>query len=140
MDNTKIMEIIRKRLNVNDQEWSIIEKNPKFTRLFKNTIEASKYQLVAEVIESKACNSGHVVGQKLIFDGYCSLLTKQNPDYVCCFLILSLTPLINAFFENLMNGRDPNEVIFNTAGCTDTGATCGGMGHVVIKMTAERKS
>ncbi len=139
MDKGQIMEIVRKRLNLNDQEWTIVKNNPKLQRLFQNTIEASKYRLVAEVIGSKACNSGHVVGQRLIFDSYCNLLTRENPDHVCCFLILSLTPVINAFFENLMNGRDPNEVIFNTAGCTDTGPTCGGMGHVVVKMIAERK-
>lgn len=51
-----------------------------------------------------------------------------------------LTVLINAFFENLMNGRDPNEVMFRTTGCFDTGPQCGGWGHVVIKMTAVPKS
>ena len=46
----------------------IIEKNPKFQQLFQNAIEASKYRLVAEVIDSKGCHIGHIVGQKLIFD------------------------------------------------------------------------
>ena len=49
----------------------------------------------------------------------------------------NLTVLINAFFENLMNGRNPNEVMFNTSGCFDTGPSCGGWGHVVVKMNAE---
>jgi hypothetical protein len=43
----------------------MIENNPKFQNLFQNAIEASKYRLVAEVIESKGCHSGHIVGQKL---------------------------------------------------------------------------
>jgi hypothetical protein len=29
--------------------------------------------------------------------------------------------VVNAFFENLMNGRNPNEVIFNRTGCFDVG-------------------
>jgi len=49
----------------------------------------------------------------------------------------NLTVLINAFFENLMNGRNPNEVMFNTSGCFDTGPACGGWGHVVVEMNAE---
>jgi len=53
-------------------------------------------------------------------------------------LMPNLTVLINAFFENMMNGRDPNEVMFNTTGCFDTGPSCGGWGHVVVRMTAER--
>ena len=115
----------------------MIEKNPKFQKLFQNAIEASKYRLVAEVIDSKGCHSGHVVGQRLIFDNSGNLLTKENPDRVCSFLMPNLTVLINAFFENLLNGRNPNEVMFNTSGCFDTGPSCGGWGHVVVKMNAE---
>jgi|GEM_PF-272739 len=137
MDTFQISEIIRKRLNLEDQEWSIIEKNPKFQQLFQNAIEASRYRLVAEVIESKGCHSGHVVGQKLVFDSSGNLLTKENPDRICAFLMPNLTVLINAFFENFTNGRNPNEVMFTTTGCFDTGPMCGGWGHVVVKMTAE---
>ena len=140
MDKDKIAETIRRRLNLEDQEWSIIQKNPRYDQLFQNAIEASKYRLVAEVIESKGCHSGHVVGQKLIFDSSGNLLTRENPDRVCAFLMPNLTILINAFFENLMNGRNPNEVMFNTTGCIDTGPNCGGWGHVVVRVSAELKS
>ena len=140
MDKQKMAEIIRKRLKLEAEEWSIIEKNPRFQELFQNAIEASKYLLVAEVIESKGCHSGHVVGQKIIFDSTGNLLTKEAPDRVCSFLMPNLTVLINVFFENLMNGRDPNDVMFNTTGCFDTGPQCGGWGHVVVKMTAELRS
>ena len=139
MNTDQIIEIIRKRLHLEDQEWSIIEKNPKFQRLFQNAIEASKYRLVAEVIETKGCHSGHAVGQRIIFDNSGNLLTKESPDRVCSFLMPNLTVLINAFFENFINGRNPNEVMFTTTGCFDTGPACGGWGHVVVRMTAELK-
>jgi len=137
MEKAPLAEIIRKRLNLKDQEWSVIEKNPKFQNLFHNAIQASKYRLVAEVIESKGCHSGHVVGQRLVFDNSGNLLTKESPERVCAFLMPNLTVLINAFFENLMNGRDPNEVMFDTSGCFDQGPACGGWGHVVFRMKAE---
>ena len=140
MDKNQIAEIIRKRLKLENQEWKIIEQNPKFQRLFKNAIEASRYRLVAEVIDSKGCHSGHIIGQRLIFDNSGNLLTKENPDRICSFLLPNLTVLINAFFENMMNGRDPNEVMFNTTGCLDVGPKCGGWGHVVVKMRAELRS
>jgi hypothetical protein len=139
MEEVRIIEIIRKRLKLNSDEWSLLEQNPKFQRLFKNSVQASKYRLVAEVIDSKGCHSGHDVGQKLFFDSTGNLITKENPDRVCSFLMPNLAALINVFFENLMNGRDPNEVMFNTTGCYDTGLSCGGWGHVVVKMTAELK-
>jgi hypothetical protein len=137
MEKSQIAEIIRRRLNLDDHEWSMIEQNPKYQHLFQHAIAASKYRLVAEVIDSKGCHSGHIKGQKLIFDNSGNLLTQENPERVCSFLMPNLTVLINAFFENLMNGRDPNEVMFNTSGCFDTGPSCGGWGHVVVKMNAE---
>ncbi len=139
MDKQQIRDIIRQRLGLEDQEWARIENNPKFQDLFQNAIAASDCRLVAEVIESKGCHSGHTVGQKLIFDNSGNLLSRENPDRICAFLMPNLTVLINAFFENLMNGRDPNEVMFNTTGCFDTGPSCGGWGHVVVRMTAEKK-
>jgi hypothetical protein len=137
MEKALLAEIIRKRLNLEDHEWSIVESSPKFQTLFQNAIEASTYRIVAEVIESKGCHSGHVVGQRLVFDNSGNLLTKESPERVCAFLMPNLTVLINAFFENLMNGRDPNEVMFDTSGCFDQGPACGGWGHVVFRMQAE---
>jgi hypothetical protein len=98
MDKDQLAEMIRRRLELEDEEWTIVKENPKFQRLFKNAMEASKYQLVAEVINSKGCHSGHVIGQKLIFDNSGNLLTKENPDRVCSFVMPNLTILINAFF------------------------------------------
>lgn len=132
-----MVEIIRKRLGLPDSEFEVIENNPKYQRLFENALEASAYRLVAEVVESKGCHSGHAKGQRLIFDSSGNLMTKQSPDRVCAFLMPNLTVLINAFFENLMNGRDPNEIMFNRTGCFDVGAACGGWGHVVVEMRAE---
>ena len=43
MDRDQMVGIIRRRLNLKDQDWSIIENNPKFQQLFENAVEASKY-------------------------------------------------------------------------------------------------
>lgn len=66
-----------------------------------------------------------------------NLLTRQSPERMCVFLMPNLVVLINAFFENFRNGRDPNEVMFNRTGCFDVGPACGGLGHVVVEMRAE---
>lgn len=137
MDNKQLVEIIRKRLALDDEEFRVIGQNPKYRRLFQNASQAARYKLVAEVVESKGCHSGHVKGQKMYFDSTGNLLTRQGPERVCIFLMPNLTVLINAFFENLMNGRDPNEVMFNRTGCFDVGHACGGWGHVILEVRAE---
>jgi hypothetical protein len=45
--------------------------------------------------------------------------------------------MINTFFENILNGRDPNEVMFTRTGCYDVGPACGGWGRVIVEMRAE---
>jgi hypothetical protein len=136
MEKEEFIQIIQKRLGLSDQEFHVIKETPKFQRLFDNALAASRYLLVAEVKESRGCHSGHVVGQELVFDSSGNLLTRQSPERVCAFLMPNLAMLINVFFENLMNGRDPNEVVFNRTGCFDVGPECGGWGHVVVEMRA----
>jgi hypothetical protein len=139
MDEKRLAEIIRKRLDLEPETFQAIKDNPKYQRLFRNAAAGSRYRLVAEVVESTGCHSGHVKGQRIVFDSAGNLLTRESPERVCAFLLPNLTVLINAFFENLMNGRDPNEVMFNRTGCFDVGPQCGGWGHVRVEMRAEEK-
>jgi hypothetical protein len=137
MDKEQMAKTIQRRLGLEEQEFSVVGENPKFQRLFENAVKGARYRLVAEVVESKGCHSGHVKGQKLVFDSAANLLTRECPERICAFLMPNLTVLVNAFFENLMNGRDPNEVMFNRTGCFDVGHACGGWGHVTVEMRAE---
>jgi hypothetical protein len=137
VNKDQLMKIIQKRLSLDEEQFEVIKKNPRYQRLFQNASEASKYRLVAEVVESKGCHSGHTKGQRLLFDSSGNFLSREAPERVCAFLMPNLTVLINAFFENLMNGRDPNQVMFNRTGCFDVGPACGGWGHVVLEMRAE---
>jgi len=139
MDKERLARIIQKRLALSGEEFRVIDENPKYQRLFENALKASKYRLVAEVIESKGCHSGHVKGQKIFFDSSGNLLTRDAPERICSFLMPNLVLIVNAFFENLMNGRDPGEVMFNRTGCFDVGHACGGWGHVVLEMRAETR-
>jgi hypothetical protein len=136
MDKERLIKIIKERLALKDEEFKVIEENPKYQQLFENALKASKYRLLAEVIESTGCHTGHVKGQKIFFDSSGNLLTRESPERICAFIMPNLTLIINAFFENLMNGRDPNVVMFNRTGCFDVGHRCGGWGHVVLEMRA----
>jgi len=137
MEKEQIAKMIQKRLGLEDKEFQAIKDSPKFQRLFDNIHKGSRYKLVAEIVESKGCHSGHVKGQKIFFDSAANLLTREAPERVCAFLMPHLTVMINAFFENIMNGRNPNEVMFNRTGCYDVGPACGGWGQVIVEMRAE---
>jgi hypothetical protein len=134
-----LIEIIKKRLALEGEELKAVMDNPRYQRLFENAAKGSRYRFVAQVVASKGCHAGHVVGQRIIFDSAGNLLTRESPQRICAFLMPNLTVLINAFFENLMNGRDPNEVMFNRTGCFDVGPLCGGWGHIQVEMRAEER-
>jgi hypothetical protein len=136
VEKATLVKIIKKRLALEGEELAAVLENPKYLRLFDNAVKGSHYRLVAEIVASKGCHSGHIVGQQIVFDSAGNLLSRESPDRVCTFLMPNLTVLINAFFENLVNGRDPNEVMFNRTGCFDVGPMCGGWGHVQVKMKA----
>jgi hypothetical protein len=136
MEKERLVKIIKKRLALEGEELAAVLENPKYQRLFENAEKGSRYRLVAEIVASKGCHSGHVVGQQIVFDSAGNLLSRESPGRVCSFLMPNLTVLINAFFENLINGRDPNEVMFNRTGCFDVGPMCGGWGHVQVEMKA----
>jgi hypothetical protein len=139
MDKNGLIAIVKKRLALEGEELDAVLQTPKFQRLFENAAKGARYRLVADVVASKGCHSGHVTGQRIVFDSAGNLLTRESPRRVCAFLMPNLTVLINAFFENLMNGRDPNEVMFNRTGCFDVGPLCGGWGHVQVEMRAEMR-
>ncbi|RLB12434.1 MAG: hypothetical protein DRG82_17075, partial [Deltaproteobacteria bacterium] len=80
VEREQIVRIIQKRLGLEDSEFKVIKNNPKFQRLFDNALAASQYRLVAEVIESRGCHSGHTLGQKIFFDSSGNLLTRESPE------------------------------------------------------------
>ncbi len=139
MDQNRLEKIIQKRLALPENDFEKIRQNSKFQRLFRNAVKASQYRLIARVVASEGCHSQHRVGQEIVFDSSGNLLFAESPERICAFLMPNLVVLINAFFENLMNGRDPNEIMFNRTGCFDVGPACGGWGHVVLEMTAETR-
>ncbi|RPJ19431.1 MAG: hypothetical protein EHM26_07750, partial [Desulfobacteraceae bacterium] len=76
MEKEQIAKMIQKRLGLENKEFQPIKDSPKFQRLFQNIVAGSRYRLVAEVVESQGCHSGHVKGQKLFFDSAGNLLTR----------------------------------------------------------------
>jgi len=94
--------------------------------------------IVAEIIESHGCDSGHKVGDKIYFDGRgVSLLTKLGPSRICIFALHSIALAMPALAELLYAGINPNEMRFKRFGCPDVGIKCGGWGHIVMELGVE---
>ncbi len=84
-------KIVQKHLKYNDDEMKIFQANPSNEDVLSKTVLMLNKTIVAEVIESHGCDSGHKAGDKFYFDGRgVSLLAKLGPSKVCIFALHSV--------------------------------------------------
>jgi uncharacterized repeat protein (TIGR04076 family) len=113
-------------------------ENPRNEDVLSKTAVMLNKTIVAEIIESHGCDSGHKVGDKIYFDGRgVSLLTKLGPSRICIFALHSIALAMPALAELLYAGINPNEMRFKRFGCPDVGVKCGGWGHIVMELSVE---
>ena len=130
--------MLQKHLGYTDEEMKIFRANPRNEDVLSKTAFMLNKTIVAEVIESHGCDSGHKIGDKFYFDGRgVSLLAKLGPSRVCIFALHSIALAMPALAELMYAGVDPNTMRFKRFGCVDVGVRCGGWGHIVMEVKVE---
>jgi uncharacterized repeat protein (TIGR04076 family) len=129
---------VQQHLGYNDEEMKQFREDPRNEDVLSKTAVMLNKTIVAEIIESNGCDSGHKVGDKIYFDGRgISLLTKLGPSRICIFALHSIALAMPALAELLYAGMNPNEMRFKRFGCPDVGIKCGGWGHIVMELSVE---
>lgn len=123
-------------MNYSDQDMVKFKANPKFMKMF-NTPGFRTNKVVIEVVQSHGCVCQHAVGQKLVMNPNGALIRDECPPIMCIGLVSQLNPVIQAIYERLVAGLDPNGLLFDTIGCTDVDINCGGWGRVIAKIHVE---
>jgi hypothetical protein len=96
---------------------------------------AAKYSIQAEIVTSKNCNTGHIVGQTFVLDIDGNFITKLCPNRMCVYLISQLAIPVALINERLSEGLEPNDFHFmRYVHCPDTGVDCQGYGEVMLKV------
>ena len=136
--NEDTRKMVQNHLGYTDEEMKIFLADPRNEDVLSKTALMLNKTIVAEVIESRGCDSGHKAGDKLYFDGRgVSLLAKLGPSRVCVFALHSVALAMPALAELLYAGVDPNKMRFKRFGCPDVGVKCGGWGHIVMEIRVE---
>ena len=131
-------KMLQRHLGYSDEDMKIFRANPRNEDVLSKTAAMLNKTIVAEVIESHGCDSGHKAGDKFYFDGRgVSLLTRLGPSRVCIFALHSVALAMPALAELIYAGIDPNKMRFNRFGCVDVGVRCGGWGHIVLELSVE---
>ena len=133
-----IWRMIGDQLSLSPEELAALKENPRYQRLVARTPKLLETAVVAEVVSSHACFSGHTVGDRLVFDGFGNLIRDRSPEKVCIYALNAVTPLVFAVFELIYADKDPNDMLFNTAGCFDVGVACGGVGNIKLRISTEK--
>ena len=103
---------------------------------FKNAIEnMGKYQLVAEVVQSKYCAAGLQVGQKMVVKG--ASIDPEATDCPLCVGAIAPFQRANAvYMDRCEHGGDMTAPLAGFA-CIDPGFDAGGLGNVVFETRIE---
>ena len=134
-----LWKFMQTHLGYNDEEMKKFRKNPRNVDVMAKASELMNKTIIAEVVESKNCNSQHRVGDRFIFDGSGNLLTKKNPKRICIYALAELPKFIFAINELIYAGADPNKIRFRRTGCFDVGVACGGWGHITMEIKVEER-
>jgi len=104
--------------------------------------EHIKYNLVAEVVESKNCGWQAKVGDRIVLRGLGGLVPADctNKEGFCIWALAALLPYSMIMLDRASSGMDPNESVFKRTTCGDTGVEHCGWGRIVMEISAEKWS
>jgi uncharacterized repeat protein (TIGR04076 family) len=130
-------KFMQQHLGYTDEEMKRFRDDPKNEDVVSKAPALMNKTIVAEIVASHGCNSGHQVGDRFYFDGSGNLLTKLGPKRICVHALSALSGPVYVCNELFFAGVDPNGMRFNRVGCFDVGVQCGGWGHVVMAVRVE---
>jgi len=67
-----------------------------------------------------------------------NLIRHKCPPGICIHGLSQLSPVIYDYYDHLLQGKNPNEMIFNHVTCTDIGLEMGGLGSNLFRITYEK--
>ncbi len=128
------LNTIKNTLGYSEEEMKIFMENSKNIEILKKAPNLINKTIVIEVIESHGCNSQHKIGDKFHFDGFGNLITKLSPKRICISALAAMDKLIFGANALMFADQNPNEMLFNKAGCSDVGLKCGGWGNIAMEI------
>ena len=101
-------------------------------------LEAMRYWIVADPVCSAHCGGCHNEGRPLYFSAMGMLIRHKCPPSICIHGLSQLSPVIYNYYDHLLQGKDPNDMVFDHVTCTDLGLEMGGLGNNLFRVTYER--
>jgi uncharacterized repeat protein (TIGR04076 family) len=130
-----MIRIIKNRWDYTDQEFSKAKELGLFDAVDLKTM---RYWIVAEPVCSLHCSGCHNEGRPFYLNAMGMLIRHKCPPGICIHGLSQLSPIIYNYYDYLMQGKNPNNMVFNHTTCTDIGLEMGGLGSNLFRVTYEK--
>jgi uncharacterized repeat protein (TIGR04076 family) len=137
MKKEELWKRFQKHMGYTDEEMKIFRSDPLKVKMVTDSPQFVKSRIIAEVIESQGCHSGHKVGQKFVMDGNGQIIAKECPERMCVFAIGALQNPVNKIYERFIAHSDPKNERTEVVQCSDVGLEKGGWGKILMKVYVE---
>lgn len=135
--NTVKWKFMKRRLGYTGEEMKLFRNNPRNEEVLSKAPQINNKKIIAEVVESKGCNSQHAKGDIFVFDGAGNLLTEHCPKKICIYALNAISMQVFTAGELILADVNPNTMKFKHAACFDVGVECGGWGRIVMELRVE---
>ncbi len=130
-----LKRIVMNRWDYNEEEYNKAGELGLFDVL---NLEAMKYWIKADPVCSDHCSGCHNEGRPFYFNALGLLIKHKCPSFVCIHGLSQISPLIYTYYDKLLEGKDPNDMVFKHVTCTDIGLEMGGLGKNFFRVTVEK--
>ncbi|MBI4962151.1 MAG: hypothetical protein HY913_02640 [Desulfomonile tiedjei] len=133
----QVLDRYAERVGYGPADLNHFEKDdPRARHIERLSQAAANYSILAEVVGSSHCNSGHRQGDRFVLDVDGNFINKLCPKRMCIYLISQLVVPVALINERLSEGLDPNQFHFmRNVRCPDSGVECSGYGQVTMKVS-----
>ena len=127
--------IIRNRWDYTDAELKKAQELGFFDVL---DLKAMSFWIKATPVCSVHCSGCHHEGRPFYFNPMGMLIRHKCPPGICVHGLSQLSPVLYDYYDHLLQGKDPNQMVFSHITCTDTGLEMGGLGKNLFRVTHEK--
>ena len=77
----------QEHMGYTDEQMAIFRSDPVRVKAMERAPMWVTHHIIAECVESRNCNAGHKVGDRIVFHGSGVLLADQSPKRMCAHVI-----------------------------------------------------
>jgi uncharacterized repeat protein (TIGR04076 family) len=134
--NDEQKEFCRNILGYDDEQFKIIEENPKQFELMTKLVTLDSKKMVATCIEAENCGMNKI-GDKYVFSAAGYMIKNETCEQPCIWAMSNFFRFSYVLYDRVASGLDPGGMHFEYVSCPDTGCKYGGFGTAMFKISIE---